>query len=169
VPRRKKKVSSSNDAAACQKTAPHGRNRAPHAHQNTPNTRTPTHTERQVGGRRRGGRRVLRQEKVQELSVGACGMFGASQATLPVRPAAFAHALSLTRPPSSFPHPQQTNPTECCIFHKQRAFGEWSDSEDSGCDECGPPPPAPPPDGGGGGGGAGPSNGSGGGQPVQSM
>lgn len=27
---------------------------------------------------------------------------------------------------------------ECCIFHKQRNFGEWSDSEDSEaeCEEC---------------------------------
>ena len=27
---------------------------------------------------------------------------------------------------------------ECCIFHKQRAFGEWSDGEDSDaeCEQC---------------------------------
>lgn len=43
---------------------------------------------------------------------------------------------------------------ECCIFHRQRQFGEWSDDEDSDaeCDECGEggsqpaqQPQAPPP------------------------
>ena len=32
---------------------------------------------------------------------------------------------------------------ECCIFHKQRMFGDWSDDDsDAECDECnqGPPP-----------------------------
>lgn len=29
---------------------------------------------------------------------------------------------------------------KCCIFHKKKKFGEWSDDEDSDseCDECGP-------------------------------
>lgn len=50
------------------------------------------------------------------------------------------------------PHPCHA---ECCIFHKQRQFGEWSDDEDSDA-ECGcgpggdqqpqqPPGPVPPP------------------------
>lgn len=27
---------------------------------------------------------------------------------------------------------------KCCIFHKQRAFGDWSDSDsDDECEECG--------------------------------
>lgn len=43
---------------------------------------------------------------------------------------------------------------KCCIFHRQRQFGEWSDDEDSDaeCDECGEggsqpaqQPQAPPP------------------------
>jgi protein phosphatase 1 regulatory subunit 11 len=41
---------------------------------------------------------------------------------------------------------------KCCVFHRARAFGEWSDGEDSDaeCSECGPdggaaaPPPPPP-------------------------
>lgn len=29
---------------------------------------------------------------------------------------------------------------ECCIFHRQRQFGEWSDEEDSDAEcECGEP------------------------------
>ncbi len=30
-------------------------------------------------------------------------------------------------------------PAECCIFHKQRMFGDWSDDDsgsDGDCDEC---------------------------------
>lgn len=57
-----------------------------------------------------------------------------------------------------YPHPLAvfTLPThpmnaECCIFHRQRQFGEWSDGEDSDaeCGECGEggeqPQQAPPP------------------------
>lgn len=31
---------------------------------------------------------------------------------------------------------------KCCIFHKQRKFGEWSDDDDSydECEECQPEP-----------------------------
>lgn len=60
------------------------------------------------------------------------------------------------------PYPASARPasTECCIFHKQRAFGEWSDDDDSDKErgECGEPgggkpdqqptpqpPPAPQP------------------------
>mmetsp|Transcript_35461 Transcript_35461/g.78679 ORF Transcript_35461/g.78679 Transcript_35461/m.78679 type:complete len:118 (+) Transcript_35461:134-487(+) len=36
---------------------------------------------------------------------------------------------------------------KCCIFHKRRQFGEWSDDEDSDqdCTECEVPAPPPPP------------------------
>lgn len=36
---------------------------------------------------------------------------------------------------------------KCCIFHKRRTFGDWSDSDsDDECQECGEPG-APPPGG----------------------
>eukprot|EP01025_Chloroclados_australasicus_P018425 TRINITY_DN19660_c0_g1_i1.p6 TRINITY_DN19660_c0_g1~~TRINITY_DN19660_c0_g1_i1.p6 ORF type:complete len:105 (+),score=7.90 TRINITY_DN19660_c0_g1_i1:173-487(+) len=25
---------------------------------------------------------------------------------------------------------------KCCIFHKRRQFGDWSDDEDSDCEDC---------------------------------
>jgi hypothetical protein len=34
----------------------------------------------------------------------------------------------------------QTCSAECCIFHKQRVFGEWSDGEDSDQECCKPNP-----------------------------
>ena len=51
-------------------------------------------------------------------------------------------------PAASLPLP----PTECCIFHRQRQWGDWSDDEDSDA-ECDCPDgdggeqPPPPPDG----------------------
>lgn len=74
---------------------------------------------------------------------------GAARSTLaPLLPSALLHGQSAD---ASCPAPLCA---ECCIFHRQRQFGEWSDDEDSDaeCDECGegssqPPeqPQAPPP------------------------
>jgi hypothetical protein len=70
------------------------------------------------------------------------------------------HFQRCTPPPLSPSHPLTNRaphppPQECCIFHKQRSFGDWSDGEDSDGECCGPagdgkpdqqqPPAAPPP------------------------
>ena len=48
----------------------------------------------------------------------------------------------LPPPRSPFSH----GGAECCVFHRQKQFGDWSDGEDSdsdgadGCEDCGDPP-----------------------------
>jgi hypothetical protein len=46
--------------------------------------------------------------------------------------------LALRAAPPPLADPPRPPAAECCIFHKQRPFGEWSDDEDSDseCGEC---------------------------------
>jgi hypothetical protein len=115
----------------------------------TPHAPPTLHAERQMD-RRDCRQRVCREKVIQEwvhgaVHVGTCHAcsMGATSVASPT-----AHTcLSIARAPHEGAQGEVSRPptccllAECCIFHRRRQFGDWSDDDDSDqdCGDCSQP------------------------------